>query len=143
MKKVALDPLPVVDGEVIFDLAGPGREAFLRDFVGAPPVPNRKPWAWVTVNDGLQESADGRGTPLPETGEYHGRTRSEAVRRKPERIHGAAPNGADGAAIPDYMVRDFEHSDELRDGHDGWRRAHEVPDPASDPEANGLSRERG
>lgn len=122
VKKVALDPLPVVDGEVIFDLAGSGREAFLRDFVGAPPAPNRKLWARVTVKDGLVESADGRGTPLSETGKYHGRTRNGATRRKLEKTRDEAQNGADGAAIPDYMMRDFEHSDGLRDGHDGSSR---------------------
>ncbi len=35
VKRVALDPLPVVGGEMVFDLAGWGRRDFLRGFVGA------------------------------------------------------------------------------------------------------------
>jgi hypothetical protein len=34
--------LPVVDSEMIFDLAGLGREDFLRDFVGAVSAPNHE-----------------------------------------------------------------------------------------------------
>jgi hypothetical protein len=42
VKRVTLDPLPVVDSEMIFDLAGSGREDFLRDFVGVAPAPNHE-----------------------------------------------------------------------------------------------------
>jgi hypothetical protein len=42
VKRVTLDPLPVVDSEMIFDLAGSGREDFLRDFVGAASAPNHE-----------------------------------------------------------------------------------------------------
>ena len=42
VKKVTLDPLPVVDSEMIFDLAGSGWEDFLRDFVGAASAPNHE-----------------------------------------------------------------------------------------------------
>src|SRR5215210_7059912 len=44
VKRVALDPLPVVDGEMVFDLVGWGRRDFLRDFVGAVPTPNHERW---------------------------------------------------------------------------------------------------
>lgn len=43
VNEVALDPLPDVDGEVIFDLVGLGREAFLQNFLGVPPAPDGKP----------------------------------------------------------------------------------------------------
>ena len=39
VKKVALDPLPVVDVEMLFDLTGSGKEDFLRSFVGEPSAP--------------------------------------------------------------------------------------------------------
>jgi len=42
IEKMALDPLPVaVDGRVVVDLTGPGRENFLRNFLGV----NRLPFA--------------------------------------------------------------------------------------------------
>jgi hypothetical protein len=67
VKRVTLDPLPVVDSEMIFDLAGSGREDFLRDFVGAASVPNHERWAEMPVSTGLLESPngespDGKGT---------------------------------------------------------------------------------
>ncbi len=36
VKRATLDPLPVVSGDMVFDLVGPGREDFLRNFVGGP-----------------------------------------------------------------------------------------------------------
>ena len=73
-KEVALDPLPVVGGEMIFDLLGPAREDFLRDFVGAAPAPEHRPRPKVTMNNGLPESVDGKGTPSREIEEVHART---------------------------------------------------------------------
>ena len=101
VKRVALDPLPVVDGEMVFDLVGWGRRDFLRDFVGATPAPSRERRAKVTPSPGLRESPngespDGRGTPSRETGEERGRTENgAATRRKPERIRGG-PLDEDG-----------------------------------------------
>lgn len=34
VKRVTLDPLPVVDGAIVFDLLGSGRKDFLKNFVG-------------------------------------------------------------------------------------------------------------
>ncbi len=42
VKRVALDPLPVVDGEMVFDLVGWGSRDFLRDFMGKVPVRSKK-----------------------------------------------------------------------------------------------------
>lgn len=42
VKRVALDPLPVVDGKMVFDLAGWGSRDFLRDFMGVVPVRSKK-----------------------------------------------------------------------------------------------------
>jgi hypothetical protein len=43
VKKVALDPLPVVDGGMSFDLLCWSREDFLRNFAGELLIPNREP----------------------------------------------------------------------------------------------------
>ena len=79
VNRVALDPVPVVDGEMGFDLAGWGRRAFLRDFMSAAPAPNRERWAEVTASPGLLESPDGespdgKGKPSQETKEERGQT---------------------------------------------------------------------
>jgi hypothetical protein len=42
VNRVSLDPLPVVDSAMIFDLVGSGREDFLRGFAGAAPAPNHE-----------------------------------------------------------------------------------------------------
>ncbi len=72
VKRVALDPLLVVDGEMVFDLAGWDRRDFLRDFVGVPPALNHELRAKVIVSSGLpgsfnEESPNGREAPLRET----------------------------------------------------------------------------
>jgi hypothetical protein len=43
VKKVALDPLPVANGEIVFDLLCWGREDFLRSCVGGPSAPAASP----------------------------------------------------------------------------------------------------
>jgi hypothetical protein len=43
VKKVALDPLPVANGEMVFDLLCWSREDFLRSCVGEPSAPSREP----------------------------------------------------------------------------------------------------
>ena len=50
VKKVTLDPLPVVGYEVVLDLVGSGREAFLRNFANDPLVPSRKARVDVIVS---------------------------------------------------------------------------------------------
>ncbi len=42
VKKVALDPLPVADGEIAFNLLCWSREDFLRNFVSEPSAPSRE-----------------------------------------------------------------------------------------------------
>ena len=42
VKKVALDPLPVTNGEMVFDLLCWSREDFLRSCVGGPSAPGRE-----------------------------------------------------------------------------------------------------
>ncbi|MDP8971785.1 MAG: hypothetical protein M3N45_01115 [Actinomycetota bacterium] len=142
VNRVALDPLPVVDGDMVFDLAGWGREAFLQDFVGALPAPDGKSWKQVTVNDGLPASADGNGAPPRKTEEEHEHTKNGAVRRKHKRIRGAASDGAGDAAIPDYVMWDFGLFDGLRNYLDGRSQAHGIPDSTLEAE-DGLRRERG
>lgn len=93
VEKVALDPLPVVDGEMVFDLAGWGREDFLRNFASMPSAPNHERWAEVSVSSGFLESPNGRGTSSRETGEERGRAENgAATRRKPERTRGGPLN---------------------------------------------------
>jgi hypothetical protein len=48
VKKVALDPLPVVDCEMVLDLEGSGRQEFLRNFVGELSTPRGRPQAGVS-----------------------------------------------------------------------------------------------
>ena len=43
VKKVTLDPLPVVAGETVFDLVGSGREDFLRTFTNDFVISTEKP----------------------------------------------------------------------------------------------------
>jgi hypothetical protein len=43
VKKVALDPLPVANGEMVFDLLCWSREDFLRSCVGEPSAPGHEP----------------------------------------------------------------------------------------------------
>jgi hypothetical protein len=49
VKRVTLDPLPVVDGEMVFDLVDLGREDFLRNIVGGPPSPLKRLQVEVTA----------------------------------------------------------------------------------------------
>lgn len=107
-KEVALDPLPVVGGEVIFDLLGPAREDFLRDFVGAAPAPEHRLRPKVTMNNALPESADGKGTtPSRETEEVHAWTENGTARRELEGVRVGPPNGDGHGYIPDHVMRDF------------------------------------
>lgn len=64
------------------------------------------------MNNGFLDSSNGRGTPSREIEEEHGHTKNGAARRKPERIRSVTPNGADGAAIPDYVMRNFDFFEE-------------------------------
>ncbi|CAA9428481.1 MAG: hypothetical protein AVDCRST_MAG80-402 [uncultured Rubrobacteraceae bacterium] len=107
VNRVALDPVPVVDGEMGFDLAGWGRRDFLQNFVSAPLVRNQDSRAEVTIVTGLLKSPDGRGTPSREPGEQRVRTENGAATwRKPERIRDGLLNENGEAAIPDYVTRD-------------------------------------
>jgi hypothetical protein len=129
VKRVALDPLPVVDGEMVFDLASWSRRDFLRDFVGTAPPLNRERWAEITVSPGRLESPngespDGKVTPSRETQEEHGRTENgAAARREPERIRGELFNEDGEATIPYYPTRNFsspleEVGEDLAWGHE-------------------------
>lgn len=44
VNRVALDPVPAIDGETIYDLAGWSRRDFLRGFVGVASDPNHNRW---------------------------------------------------------------------------------------------------
>jgi hypothetical protein len=127
VNRVALDPVPVVDGEMGFDLAGWGRRAFLRDFVGA--APNRERWAALTVSPGLLESPDGespdgKGTPSREAEEERERTENGAAAwRKPERIRDEFLNEDGDAAIPYYGTRNF--GSPLEEAGEALARDHE------------------
>ena len=57
VKKVTLDPLPVVGYEMVLDLVGSGREQFLRNFAGDPSSPQGRPQADVIISPELAERA--------------------------------------------------------------------------------------
>ena len=111
VNRVALDPLPAVDGETAFDLAGWSRRDFLRDFIGATSALCHKRRREATVTLGLQENPDGNGTPLRETEGERGRRESSAVPHKPERMH-RGPLDEEDNTIPDYMMRNFAFPEE-------------------------------
>lgn len=104
VKRVALDPLPVVDGAVVFDLSGPGREAFLQNFLGGPRSLLGKAWVVATV-PGLSENGNGGKRERPENG---------SARREPASVRDGSPDGADRSSIFDEML-DFYPSDGLHD----------------------------
>lgn len=129
VKRVALDPLPIVDGEMVFEFASWGRRDFLQDFVGAAPAPNHEWRAKVTTSPGLLgspngESPHGRGTPSQETEEERGRTENGAATwRKPKRTRDELLNEDGEAAIPNYVTRNFrsppeEAGEALARGHE-------------------------
>lgn len=53
VKKVTLDPLPVLGYEMVLDLVGSGREQFLRNFVGEPSSPQGRARADVIISPEL------------------------------------------------------------------------------------------
>ena len=57
VKKVTLDPLPVVGYEMVLDLVGSGRELFLRNFAGELSSPQGRSQADVIINPELAERA--------------------------------------------------------------------------------------
>jgi hypothetical protein len=129
VKRVALDPLLVGDGEMAFDLAGWGRRDFLRDFVGAAPALNHERWAEMPVSTSLLESPngaspDGKGKPSRETEEERARMENGAATgRKPERIRDELLNEDGEAAILDYVVQDFGSPKEVGEDLAGPRVA--------------------
>ena len=101
VRKVALDPLPTVDGETIMDLAGRGRERLVRNLVGERyprPLAAEMP---VSPDSSIAPGEDGAGE----------RERAEAVRCQILGASGEAEFGEDGNGIPDYVVLDFEPSE--------------------------------
>jgi hypothetical protein len=69
VKKVALDPLPVVDCEMVLDLEGSGRQEFLRNFAGEPSTPQERPQAGVSISPELEKRAQERAIQTRETEE--------------------------------------------------------------------------
>ncbi len=108
IEKVVLDPLSVaIDNWVVVDLKGPGRENFLRNFLGVdePSFTNQR------------EQVRGNG-------KERGRTENGYTRR------GGALNGAlkgsNDFCIPDYVMQDLGPSGDSRNGHGAQRRTPEV-----------------
>jgi hypothetical protein len=95
VRKVVLDPLPVVDGGMLFDLAGPGKEDFLRSFAGESSAPRGELRAEAPVNSELTERARETGAQMRKTEEERGRE-----------------NGAGDVPIPDYVMRNSDPSEE-------------------------------
>lgn len=115
VKRVALDPLPVVDGAAFFDLLGPGREAFLQTFVGDPRFPLGKPWVVATVPELLENGNGGKREWL----------QNGSARREPASVRDGSRDGADKSSIFDKTL-DFYPSNGLRDNPSGRHRIFRV-----------------
>ena len=108
IEKVVLDPLSVaIDNWVVVDLKGPGRENFLRNFLGVDEP------SFTDQRERVQ------------AGKEHGRTDKEAARRG-DALNGAS-EGSDNLYVPDYVMRDFSPSDDLRNGYEARPRVSEIP----------------
>ena len=119
VKSVALDPLPVVDGEIVADLTGRGRDSFVRSLVDGN-GPGRKPVPEIPESTDLSKllGEDGARDAKKE--------RVEAARRGILESTGESADGEDGTPVPDYTVLDFDPLDEphrffeaQRDGEPG------------------------
>jgi hypothetical protein len=84
VSRVALNPLPAVDGVTIFDLAGWSRENFLRNFLGAISAPHHERRGEVLVRPRLLQNPDDNGTPSREPGEGRGRGEQRRAARGQE-----------------------------------------------------------
>lgn len=124
VKRVTLDPLPVVDGKMVFDLVDSGREDFLRNFVDGPPSPLSR--LQVEVTTGLELAKhDPGGEPK--------RSENGTTWRKLTSTRDRASDEAEDAAIPDYAMREFEPSERSRESADGHQaNGHHPASGASD-----------
>ena len=109
VKSVALDPLPVVDGEIVASLRS--RDRFVQNLMDGyktrrklvPEIPENTDLAEFLSEDGGQDRT------LDEEKE-----RAEAIRRVILETASEAADGEDGTPIPDYTVLDFDLPDELQ-----------------------------
>ncbi len=107
VKSVALDPLPVVDGEIAANLTGRGRDRFVQNLMDAhktrqnlvPEISDSTDSAELMSKDGAQD-----GTRDEE------KERAEAVRRGILETASEAVDGEDGTPPPEYTVLNFDHS---------------------------------
>ncbi len=97
VKRAMLDPLPVVSGEVVFDLVGPGREDFLRNFVGGPPSLLK-----------LIHTEEIKGPQLAKNGSARDGTQVQT----------------NGSHVPSHATRDFDPSEDPGDNPDGHLDGH-------------------
>lgn len=111
VKKVALDPLPVVIDGLMLDLVSLGRESFVRSLLGArgpSTLQKNLSWAEVSTDFDPSESSDERGIDIREDGRQHERRKNIAARRSVKRITSAEKLcEADDLAVPDYILWDF------------------------------------
>ena len=109
VKSVALDPLPVVGGEIAADLTGRGRDRFVRNLLDGHRS-RKKPVSKIheSTDPAKLLRADGAqdGTRDEE------KERAEEVRRRSLETASEAADGKNGTHIPDYMVLAFDHPDE-------------------------------
>jgi hypothetical protein len=111
---VALDPLPVVDGEVVADLTGRGRDRFVRSLVDGH-GPGRKPVPEIPESTDPSEllGEDGARDAKKE--------RAETARRGILESMGESADGEGGTPVPYYTALDFDPPDEMHRLFDAQR----------------------
>ncbi len=103
VKSVALDPLPVVGGEVVADLTG--RDRFVRNLLDGHrnrkkpvlKIPQSTKHSILLGEDGTRDAK---------------KERAKEVRRTILETAGVAADGGDETPIPDYTMLDLDHLDQ-------------------------------
>ena len=136
VERVALDPLPVFDGETMMDLVSLLRERFVRILVGEdePPVGHRsRPGEGCPQALGAKKLGK-NGTQMRETEGKHDRTEKRADRYGRERNTDEVDlPRMDALTIPDYVLWDSESPEGPGYGQNAWDRTPRLSDMDEDP----------
>lgn len=105
VKSVALDPLPVLDGEIVANLMGRGRDRFIQNLMDGykirqklvSEIPKSTDPAKLLGEDGTRDEE---------------KESAEEVRGRILETASKSADGKDGSHIPDYTALAFDHPDE-------------------------------